>query len=182
MAKKKGKIERSIHYFDVTLQRLGGKDEDSFVSYKHQEQKMLSAFQYFKELNDKLKVEEKKEKRLDILAEMEYTTEKGDKLYVEVDKINEKSGHIDFRLVLCRPDAFPYIEQEGKLEEIVGLVKGEFNIAEVTHCVIFYKEGVMGAEFNFNGARPSAIATYANVKCKKNRSVRLYTETKRRYV
>lgn len=167
MAKKKGKIERSIHYFDVTLQRLGGKDEDSFVSYKHQEQKMLSAFQYFKELNDKLKVEEKKEKRLDILAEMEYTTEKGDKLYVEVDKINEKSGHIDFRLVLCRPDAFPYIEQEGKLEEIVGLVKGEFNIAEVTHCVIFYKEGVMGAEFNFNGARPSAIATYANVKCKK---------------
>lgn len=167
MAKKKGIVERSIHYFDVTLQRLGTKDEDSFVNYKNQAERMLMVFKHFQKLNSKLHAEKDRERRLEILTDMEYTTENGDKLYVEVDKINEDEGHIDFRLVLCRPDAFPYIEKEGKLESIVGLVKGDFNIAEITHCVIFYDEGVMGAEFNFNGARPSAISAYASFKCKK---------------
>nr|WP_302135171.1 DUF6731 family protein [uncultured Schaedlerella sp.] len=90
--------------------------------------------------------------------------ENGDKLYVEVDEINTEWECITFRLVQCRPDAFPFIEKDGKLENIVGMVEGEFNIAEVTHCVIFYKEGIMGAEFNFNGARPSAISAYATFK------------------
>ena len=39
MSKKKGKIERSIHYFDIDLQRIGNSDEDSFVSYKDQASK-----------------------------------------------------------------------------------------------------------------------------------------------
>lgn len=167
MGKKKGKVERSIHYFDIVLQRLGEKNEDSFVNYKNQPEKTLVVFRYFQELNKRLKKEKDRSKRISILEEMEYNTEKGDKLYVEVDDIDEKNGHIDFRLVLCRPDAFPYIEKEGKLESIVGLVEGDFNIAEITHCVIFYKKGVMGAEFNFSGARPSAISAYASSKCKK---------------
>lgn len=167
MGKKKGTIERSIHYFDIVLQRLGQDDEESFVNYKNQSQKMLVVFEYFKELNDKLKKETKRDERIDILEKMEYTTEKGDKLYVEVDVIDKSKKYIEFRLVLCRPDAFPYIEKEGKLENIVGLVKGDFNIAEITHCVMFYEEGIMGAEFNFNGARPSSIAAYVNVKCNK---------------
>ena len=167
MAKKKGKVERSIHYFDIVLQRLGKDKEESYVKYSNQSEKMLVVFRYFEELNKKLKKEKSKLKRLSILEMMEYTTDSGDKLYVDVDEIDEKKGHIDFRLVLCRPDAFPYIEKEGKLESIVGLVEGEFNIAEITHCVMFYKEGVMGAEFNFNGARPSAISAYASFKCNK---------------
>lgn len=167
MTKKKGKIERSIHFFDIVLQRLGTGKESSFVNYENQSEKLLVVFKYFQDLNKKLKKESNKLKRLSILEKMEYTTDNGDKLYVEVDKIDEKSGHIDFRLVLCRPDAFPYIEKEGKLENIVGLVEGEFNIAEITHCVMFYKDAVMGAEFNFNGARPSAISAYANFKCDK---------------
>lgn len=167
MGKKKGKIERSIHYFDIVLQRMGTNNEGSFVNYENQPEKMLVVFKYFLELNSKLKGETSKSKRLSILERMEYITEKGDKLYVEVDKIDESDGYIDFRLVLCRPDAFPYIEKEGKLENIVGLVEGEFNIAEITHCVMFYKDGVMGGEFNFNGARPSAISAYANFKCDK---------------
>ncbi len=166
MTKKKGTIERSIHYFDITLQRLGKENEESFVLYKHQSNKTLSVFKYFKELNKKLDKEKSRYKRLDLLDEMEYTTENGDKLYVQVDDINEEQGNIFFRLVLCRPNAFPYIEKDGKLENIVGLVEGDFNIAEITHCVVFYNDGVMGAEFNFNGARPSAISAYANAKCK----------------
>lgn len=167
MSKKKGKIERSIHYFDIDLQRIGNSDEDSFVSYKDQASKMLSVFRGLKKYNDKLEKEKNKSERLQLLTKMEYTTENGDKLYVEVDDIDEKEKAIRFRLVLCRPDAFPYIEQDGRLESIVGLVKGDFNIAEITHCIIFYDECVMGAEFNFNGARPSAIAAYMNFKCDK---------------
>ena len=41
MAKKKGKIERSIHYFDIDLQRIGNSGEDSFVSYKNQAARMF---------------------------------------------------------------------------------------------------------------------------------------------
>lgn len=167
MAKKKGSVERSIHYFDIDLQRIGKDNEDSFVSYKNQAEKLLVVFKYFQKLNNKLDTEKNKEERLSILEKMEYTTENGDKLYVKVDEINEKEDYIYFRLVLCRPDAFPYIEKEGKLENIVGLVEGDFNIAEITHCVMFYKDGVMGSEFNFNGARPSAIAAYVNFKCSK---------------
>ena len=167
MGKKKGKIERSIHYFDITLQRIGMGDEDAFVSYKNQPEKTLLVFRYFQELNIRLKKSKNNEERQEILEKMEYMTETGDKLYVEVDEINEEKGNVAFRLVLCRPDAFPYIEKEGKLENIVGLVSGEFNLAEVTHCMMFYNEGIMGAEFNFNGARPSAISAYATFKCSK---------------
>ena len=54
----------------------------------------------------------------------------------------------------------PYIEQGGQLTNIGSVIEGDFNIAEITHCVLFTKYGVMGAEFNFNGARPSAISFY----------------------
>ncbi len=165
MGKKKGSVKRSLHYFDVVLQRLGKENEDSFVNYKNQSDKMISVFKYIQTLNSKLKKEKDRDKRKTILQKMEYMTENGDKLYVEVDDINENEEYIDFRLVLCRPDAFPYIEKEGELESIVGVVKGDFNLAEITHCVMFYKDGVMGAEFNFNGARPSAIAAYVGFKC-----------------
>ncbi len=90
MAKKKGKIERSIHYFDIDLQRIGNSGEDSFVSYKNQAARMLSVFKSFQEYNNKLKIEKDKKERLQLLEEMEYITENGDKLYVEVDGIDEK--------------------------------------------------------------------------------------------
>lgn len=167
MAKKKGKIERSIHYFDIVLQRRGKDKEAAFVSYSNQAEKMLIVFKHFQDLNRELRDESNKEKRLKLLEKMEYITETGDKLYVEVDEINKNDARICFRLVLCRPDAFPYIEKDGQLESIVGLVKGEFNLAEITHCVMFYNTGIMGAEFNFNGARPSAISAYVGFKCDK---------------
>lgn len=62
MSKKKGKIERSIHYFDIDLQRIGNSDEDSFVSYKDQASKMLSVFRGLKKYNDKLEKEKIKVK------------------------------------------------------------------------------------------------------------------------
>lgn len=167
MAKKKGKIERSIHFYDVTMQRLGTEKEDAFVNYKNQEQKAITVFEYFQNIDREIKKEKSKAKKLELLGKIEYKTENGDKLYVKVDNIDKNAKYIEFRLVLCRPDAFPYIEKEGELESIVGVVKGEFNIAEVTHCVLFYEKGIMGGEYNFNGARPSAIAAYINLRCDK---------------
>lgn len=70
MAKKKGKIERSIHYFDIDLQRIGNSGEDSFVSYKNQAARMLSVFKSFQEYNNKLKIEKDKKERLQLLEEM----------------------------------------------------------------------------------------------------------------
>lgn len=167
MVKKKGKIERSIHFYDVTMQRLGTGKEEAFVNYKNQEQKAITVFEYFQNIDRAIKKEKSKTKKLELLEKIEYKTENGDKLYVKVDKIDKSTKYIEFRLVLCRPDAFPYIEKDGELENIVGIVKGDFNIAEVTHCVIFYEKGIMGGEYNFNGARPSAIAAYVNSKCDK---------------
>lgn len=165
MAKRKGRVERSIHFYDVTMQRLGTGKEEAFVNYKNQELKAISVFEYFQNIDKKIKKEKDKAKKLELLKEIEYNTENGDKLYVKVDKIDKKTKYIAFRLVLCRPDAFPYIEKDGELESIVGVVKGDFNIAEVTHCIIFYEKGIMGGEYNFSGARPSAIAAYVNSRC-----------------
>lgn len=167
MAKKKGKVERSIHFYDVTMQRLGKGKEEAFVNYKDQESKAIEVFEYFQNIDAEIKKEKRREKRLEYLEKIEYKTESGDKLYIKVDKIDKGKKYIEFRLVLCRPDAFPFIEKDGELECIVGAVKGDFNIAEVTHCVMFYEKGVMGGEYNFNGARPSAIAAYVNSRCDK---------------
>ena len=72
MTKKKGKIERSIHFFDIVLQRLGTGKESSFVNYENQSEKLLVVFKYFQDLNKKLKKESNKLKRLSILEKMEY--------------------------------------------------------------------------------------------------------------
>nr|WP_302167953.1 hypothetical protein [uncultured Schaedlerella sp.] len=41
MGKKKGQVTRSIHYFDVVLQRLGTEKEKAFVNYQDQSKKLL---------------------------------------------------------------------------------------------------------------------------------------------
>ncbi len=67
MGKKKGQVTRSIHYFDVVLQRLGTEKEKAFVNYQDQSKKLLEVFQYFQKLNIKLKAEKGKKERVHIL-------------------------------------------------------------------------------------------------------------------
>lgn len=157
MAKvKDGKVDRSIYYYDIGVENI---EDNNLVNPQNSPEILTNAFERIKEINKKLE-KAKKEERRKILREIEYTTEYGDKLYVDVDKVDSKTGRVEFRLVLCRTDAFPYIEQDGKLTSLTKMVNGDFNIAEVTHCILFTREMIMGAEFNFSGARPSAIASY----------------------
>ena len=75
--------------------------------------------------------------------------------FIIVDKVEESS--ISFRIVLCRENALPYIEKNGKLEGLGTYIDADQNIAEVTHCVFFCKYGILGAEYNNNGARATSI-------------------------
>ncbi len=111
-------------------------------------------------MNQNLSKETDRLKRIQILQSLEQATINGDKLYILVDNIDKNIGIIRFRIILCRLDALPFIEQSGQLTNIGSIIDGDFNIAEVTHCVMFTRYGIMGAEFNFNGARPSAISCY----------------------
>jgi hypothetical protein len=152
---KDNKIDRNIYYYDIAPYYYN-KD---FIKYKDTSKTLISAFEKIKEINTRLMKSTENKERETILKQFCVEVH-DDKLYVFVDKIDSEKKRIMFRMVLCRQNAFPYIEQDGYLKNISSVVSGEFALAEVTHCVIFADEGIMGGEFNFNGARPSAIATY----------------------
>ncbi len=155
----KDSVNRSIYYYDIAAFENRENDKE-MTRFEDQKGALIKCFKKIKKLNENLDKEKNEEKRKEILKSLEQNTLNGDKLYVVVDNINEESGIIRFRIILCRLDALPFIEQTGELKNIVSIIKGDFNIAEVTHCVIFSEYGVMGAEFNYNGARPSAVAYY----------------------
>ncbi len=154
----RGKVKRNIYYYDIIAYT---KDENENLVRCHDQQRiLLNVFEHISKLNDELIAAKNDVERNKILRQLECTTLYGDKLYVLVDNIDYETGYVKFRIVLCRVDALPYIEKDGYLINITSFVDGKFNIAEVTHCVLFSKENIMGAEFNFNGARPSAISQY----------------------
>lgn len=84
-------------------------------------------------------------------------TLQGDEFLI-VDSKDDKE--IRFRIVLCRENALPYIENDGELKKLSEVISNDQNIAEVTHCVFFVKYGILGAEYNFNGARATTVAYY----------------------
>ena len=80
------------------------------------------------------------------------------KEFIIVD--SKDSNQICFRIVLCRENALPYIERDGKLEKLGSVISADQNIAEVTHCVFFAEYGILGAEYNGNGARATSVSEY----------------------
>lgn len=155
----KDKVNRSIYYYDVAAYK-NLENNKGMTRIKKQSDVIIKCFETIDQLNKNLAKETDKLKRVQILQKLEQNTINGDRIYILVDNIDKDSGIIRFRIILCRLDALPYIEQGGQLTNIGSVIEGDFNIAEITHCVLFTKYGVMGAEFNFNGARPSAISFY----------------------
>lgn len=147
------KVTRSFYYYDVVLlQRTkDGSGKASLTKIKNQEEMFYKTFDFIKSLQES----EDKDDRKKLIANLE----DGDKLYVIVDSL-EKGKPIKFRLVWCRADAMPFIEENGILSFITDYLKNDFTLAEITHCVIFPESGIMGAEFNFNGARATSIRWY----------------------
>lgn len=82
----------------------------------------------------------------------------GNNYLVIVDKVEDT--YIEFRMILCRQDDLPFIEKDGKLECLEDYINSDQNIAEISHCVYFKNNCIMGIEYNFWGCRPTAIADY----------------------
>lgn len=84
------------------------------------------------------------------------------KLFMIID--DDLNDRINFRLVLSRKDAIPYVEENGKLESLTKYLKINQNIAEITHGVYFKEYSVFEIEYNFNGARSTAVGQYLEEK------------------
>ena len=141
---KSNTVQRSLYYYDLYALIKNEKTEkfdrsfkgiSDFLSNLHDEQAAATGYKDF------LK-----------------PTRNSNNFLVIVDSI--KDTYIEFRIILCRTDALPYIEKDGNLEQLGDYIDSDQNIAEITHCVYFNKYGIMGAEYNFSGCRPTAIADY----------------------
>ena len=136
MSNKKDTVTRSFYYYDISLLKYKFKN---LVRIDNQEANFYKIFNQIKNIQKEI--------------------DNGDKIYIIVDYI-EKDKPIEFRLVLCRADALPLVENKGILNFLTDYLPKNFTLAEITHCVIFPDCGIMGAEYNFSGARPTAIREY----------------------
>lgn len=137
-------VQRSLYYYDLHARarnEVTGRYEDS--------KKVIDNF--FLDLKER-------QKNISDYSEFLCETRNGDNYFIIVDDITDSC--IEYRIVLCRTDALPYIETEGKLEKLGEYIDTNQNIAEITHCIYFRKYGIMGGEYNFSGARPTVIANY----------------------
>lgn len=136
------KVERSIYFyeffsFDKNNDKIQAKESGSIVRFFH------------KLLEDQKNSESFKNFAVHMLQGEEF---------IIVDE--ESDEFIKFRIVLCKENALPYIENNGKLENLESYIDADKNIAEVTHCILFKNYCILGAEFNFSGARATSIPEY----------------------
>lgn len=139
-----GTVSRSLYYYDLyamymkagsgKYQNSNRKIDDFFVELYNKQQGVLGYSDFLRK------------------------TRNGDDFFVIVDSIEDT--YVEFRIVLCRTDALPFIEKGGKLDKLGDYIDDDQNIAEITHCVYFRKYGAMGGEYNFSGARPTVISDY----------------------
>ena len=150
MSSKKGKVQRNFYYYDIYLMKH---INDNLTKIDNQEEIFYEIFEHI------LKIQKKIEKGALDPDEIAVSIDNGDKIYILVDK-NVRGCPIEFRLVLCRADALPLVENNGLLNFLADYLPKNFTLAEITHCVIFPQYNIMGAEYNFSGARPTAIKPY----------------------
>lgn len=150
MSNKKDTVTRSFYYYDIILLKYKFKN---LVRIDNQEANFYKIFNQIKNIQKEIKNGTTSSDKIEV------NIDNGDKIYIIVDYI-EKDKPIEFRLVLCRADALPLVENKGILNFLTDYLPKNFTLAEITHCVIFPDCGIMGAEYNFSGARPTAIREY----------------------
>lgn len=147
MANKSGKVTRNFYYYDLLLVMFGKNEraDSTLMCYK--------VFKYIADLRKKIEDGTENPEKLEV------PIDNGDKVYIIVDKVDDGQP-IEFRLVLCRSDALPYVEKNGLLDFLTNYLPHNFSLAEITHCVVFPEYNIMGAEYNFSGARATSIKAY----------------------
>ena len=139
-------VKRSLYYYDFSWM-VYKKDEDKYKSVKNINTKVKNFFSKF-DISVVGSIEEK----------YKYKTENEDTVFIITDEINTDT--IKFRIVVCKTNALPQVENAGTLEDLEKYIDRKKNIADVTHCVYFRDSNVIGAEFNFSGARVSMLRWY----------------------
>lgn len=162
MAKKNETITRNFYYYDLALFNMVGSD---IKPVNNQQEKFIEIFKYVKNQIGKIEKSTDKSEKKKILKNISAETEDGDLIYVIVDNITKEA--IKFRIVLCRNNALPFVENNGELSSLTEYLPNGFSLAEITHCVIFPEDDIMGAEYNYAGARPSVISDYVSYALKK---------------
>ena len=157
-------VNRSFYYYDVDLFDFD-KTGNTMVKVKNQEMRFNEIFSYIKDINDQIGESSSNSEKKRLQEKIEFPTSDGDKIYVIVDKIND--DNIRYRLILCRKNALPLVEKDGILTFLTDYLPKDFSLAEITHCVLFQKDGIMGAEYNYAGARAKYIADYLSFGLKK---------------
>lgn len=147
MANKNGKVTRNFYYYDLLLVKSGQNEREDSTAMCYE------VFKYIADLREKIEYGTENAEKLEV------PIDNGDKVYIIVDKVEAKQP-IEFRLVLCRSDALPYVEKNGLLDFLTNYLPQNFSLAEITHCVVFPEYNIMGAEFNFSGARATSIKAY----------------------
>lgn len=148
MGKAKGTVDRNFYYYNISAYKFDESDK-KVKEIKTIRRFLLSSFRHFEKMQNDERIK----------ADLIVKTENGDNFFIIVDEIT-KNEAVKFRMVLCRQDALPYVEKNGALEFLTKYLPKNFSLAEITHCIMYTKYAVMGAEYNFSGARPSAIAEY----------------------
>lgn len=131
MAKKKeNSVKRSLYYYDF-IWNIYDDSKGKFYSVKRKEEKLANFLEKF---NFK--------KGATIEKKYILTTENLDKVFILVDKVEET--YINFRIVLCKTNALPLVEEGGNLEDLEEYIDKKKNIAEITHCIFFKDSGIVG--------------------------------------
>lgn len=141
-----GKINRTLHYYNILCDARN--KEGNIVRCKLNEEKVYNIL--FKNI-----IINQEQNRLENNV---LTMHKYEKLFPVIDRNDEDA--IYFRMVWCRMDALPYVEEQGTIESISKILSDNQNIAEVTHCVYFKKYQTMGIEYNTAGAKIKTITNY----------------------
>lgn len=141
---KKKSIKRSIYYYDaIVLQR------DIEGELKHSNKTNILLKDVFSKITN---MQSNNDENIMLKVKS------NDKIFMIIDE--DLNDRINFRLILSRNDVIPFVEKEGKLESLTNYLEEDQNIAEITHGVYFKEYAVFGIEYNFSGARSSAVAQY----------------------
>ena len=121
MSNKKDTVTRSFYYYDISLLKYKFKN---LVRIDNQEANFYKIFNQIKNIQKEIKNGTTSSDKIEV------NIDNGDKIYIIVDYI-EKDKPIEFRLVLCRADALPLVENKGILNFLTDYLPKNFTLAAI---------------------------------------------------